>query len=261
MFLFKLISAPLLLLAATLAVRRWGESVGGFLVGLPLTSGPISLFLALDHGAPFAQQASSGSLIATGAQAVFCVAYCQLAAFGWPAALVGGTAAFSVVAALLRWMAPAPTALAIVALATMGLALRLMPKTQTRAATVHLPWWDLPARMALIVCLVAALTFVAPRLGPSLSGVLASFPLIGTILAIFAHRSVGAPAAQQVLRGMTAGLYGFVAFFFVLSQALERTGLPAAYGFAVLSALLTQGAWWSWTRRSHRHLQTQARAR
>jgi hypothetical protein len=247
-FLFKLISAPLLLLGATLAVRRWGETVGGFLVGLPLTSGPISLFLALDHGAPFAQQATSGSLIATGAQAVFCVAYCQLAVFGWPAAMVGGTMAFSAIAALLRWGELTPTTLTLVALAAMALALQLMPKTQSRAAAVSLPWWDLPARMGLIVCLIASLTFVAPRLGPSLSGVLASFPFIGTILAVFAHRTAGAAAVKQVLRGMTAGLYGFVAFFFILSWALTRVGISLAYGAAVACALLTQEAWWGWNR-------------
>ena len=44
----KLTFAPILLAAATLAVRRWGEIVGGLLVGLPLTSGPISVFLALE---------------------------------------------------------------------------------------------------------------------------------------------------------------------------------------------------------------------
>jgi hypothetical protein len=37
----KLIAAPLVILLATLAARRWGDAIGGWLVGLPLTSGPL----------------------------------------------------------------------------------------------------------------------------------------------------------------------------------------------------------------------------
>ena len=64
LLLFKLVFTPLLLLAASLAARRWGEAVGGLLVGLPLTSGSVSVFLALEHGPAFAAQATAGSLVA-----------------------------------------------------------------------------------------------------------------------------------------------------------------------------------------------------
>jgi len=40
----KLTITPFLILAASLASRRWGEAVGGWLVGLPLTSGPVAFF-------------------------------------------------------------------------------------------------------------------------------------------------------------------------------------------------------------------------
>ncbi|MEX5997204.1 hypothetical protein [Providencia hangzhouensis] len=45
LFVFKVVITPLLLLTASLAARRWGESIGGLIVGLPLTSGPISFSL------------------------------------------------------------------------------------------------------------------------------------------------------------------------------------------------------------------------
>src|SRR4029077_20326398 len=45
----KVVATPLLILGARLASRRWGEIVGGWFVGLPLTSGPVCFFLALDH--------------------------------------------------------------------------------------------------------------------------------------------------------------------------------------------------------------------
>jgi hypothetical protein len=76
--LFKLVISPLLLAVASLATRRWGAAVGGFLVGLPLTSGPVSVFLALEGGPTFAVQATAGSLAATAGQAGFCLAYAGL---------------------------------------------------------------------------------------------------------------------------------------------------------------------------------------
>ena len=71
LFLFKLIGAPLFLAAATLAARRWGETVGGLIIALPLVSGPISVVLAVEHGADFAVNAALGSLVGTAALAFF----------------------------------------------------------------------------------------------------------------------------------------------------------------------------------------------
>jgi len=53
-FLFKLIVTPIFIGSVTLAGRRWGPAFSGLLMGLPLTSGPISIFLALQYGPAFA---------------------------------------------------------------------------------------------------------------------------------------------------------------------------------------------------------------
>lgn len=249
LLLVKLATAPVLMLAATLAVRRWGETAGGFLVGLSLTSGPISFFLAVEQEPAFSQQAASGSLVATAAQAGFCLAYCPVADRGAVAAIACASAAFLFVAAGLQELQLPPIALTAAALVAMAVALRLMPVTNVRPAQIRLPRWDLPARMVAIAVLVGLITLSATRLGPAASGVLASFPIIGAVLALFAHRSVGADAARQVLKGMTAGLLGFVGFFFFLSQTLGATSLFVAYAGAVVAALLAQGAWWACRRR------------
>jgi hypothetical protein len=70
----KLIVTPLVVLAATLAARRWGDAVGGWLVGLPLTSAPVSVFLAIEQGPAFAAQAADGSIAGVVSQAAFCLA-------------------------------------------------------------------------------------------------------------------------------------------------------------------------------------------
>jgi hypothetical protein len=43
----KLLMTPLLIAFVTLVGRKWGPGVGGWLMGFPLTSGPVSMLPAL----------------------------------------------------------------------------------------------------------------------------------------------------------------------------------------------------------------------
>lgn len=246
---FKLVASPLLLLAASLAVRRWGEAVGGFVVGLPLTSGPISLFLALEQGPDFARQATSGSLTGTAAQAAAAWAYCALAGSGCTMAIAGACVAFVLVAWPLQASGASPGVLFVLALVAMASALRFSSSTASDQRVEAPAWWDLPARMALIVVLVLGVTAAAPTLGARASGVLASFPLMGVILTVFAHRTAGPGAGQSVMRGMVMGLLGFAVFFFALNLMLTRLTVPLAYGVAVTAALGAQAWVLHWLRR------------
>ena len=129
----KLVLTPALIAAASLAGRRWGPAISGWLVGLPFTSGPIAFFLALAHGNSFAAAAATGTLAGAFSQAAFCLAYAWLAVrlgskrSAWPVAFAAGTLAFAAVTVLLaRW----PLALAtLISAVVMGLllALWLMP--------------------------------------------------------------------------------------------------------------------------------------
>ena len=67
----KLVVTPVLIGAASLADRRRGAAVGGWLVGIPFTSAPVAFFLTLEHGSGFAASASVGMMLGTISQAVF----------------------------------------------------------------------------------------------------------------------------------------------------------------------------------------------
>src|SRR4051812_50147219 len=73
--LLKLIVTLLLIGAASFAGRRWGETVSGWFIGLPLTSGPVCWFLALEQGTGFAAAAARGCLAGAAAEAGVCLAY------------------------------------------------------------------------------------------------------------------------------------------------------------------------------------------
>jgi hypothetical protein len=61
----KVVVTPLLIGGASLAGRRWGDQLGGWLVALPLTSGPVAFLLATDHGVDFAATAAVAMLAGT----------------------------------------------------------------------------------------------------------------------------------------------------------------------------------------------------
>jgi hypothetical protein len=239
----KIVLTPALIGAASLAGRRWGPAVSGWLVGLPFTSAPIALFLAVDRGSSFAAAVAHGTLAGTISQALFCVAYGWLARRGgWPSALVGGCLAFAIsTAALQRWTPPLPVLLPGV-VGVLVLALRLMPDARRRASSARRepPRWDIPLRMAAATGVVLLLTGIAPALGPRLTGLLSPFPLYAAILTVFGHQFEGAGTAVSVLRGLLAGLFAFAGFFVAVAVLLERGGIVLAFGVATLVAFVLQ---------------------
>jgi len=238
----KLVASPLLIHAASLAGRRWGPAVGGWLVGLPLTSGPIAFFLAIDQGTAFAATAAAGSLAGTAAQAGFCAAYGLAARHSpWPVSFSAGTGAFAASVVCLVRVGMPLWALVFVVASALAIALALAPSLSDVHARVPVPpRWDLPARMAVATILVLLLTGAAPLLGARLAGMLATFPVFASVLTVFAHRAQGQEAAQRVLRGLLLGLVAYSGFFLVIVATIERIGIAASFVAASLVASLVQ---------------------
>src|SRR5207248_3288652 len=167
----KLVLTPLLVGAASLAGRRWGSAVGGWLIGIPFTSGPIVLFLALDHGPRFAASAAAGVMAGTASQAAFCLAYAWTAQRqGWGVSLAAATLAFAAATAVLDVAVLPVLALFVVMIVVLVVALFLMPGHATDGAErIDFPRWDIPDRMIVATALVVVLTSAAPVLGPRLA--------------------------------------------------------------------------------------------
>jgi len=229
-----------LIATASLAGRRWGHAISGWLVGIPFTSGPITLFLYLDHGASFAANAALGSMVGVLATAAFAVEFSSVARRGAKvvASFAAGIIAFGLIGWAAQDLAIAPIPLYAISAVVLIVAIRLVPDPGV-AATVTLPRWDLPARMVLATALVLAITSGATVLGPRLSGLLATIPLYASILAGFGFQLVGPAAAIRVWRGLLFGLFGFGAFYLVLAAGLESAGLTA-FAVALAAAAVMQ---------------------
>jgi hypothetical protein len=240
--LLKFILAPLLIGLVSLAGRRWGPAVAGWLLGLPLNSGPILVFLLIEQGPQFTVDAARGTLLGILAWAAFCVtyAYCCVRMSWWWSTLIG-------------WVAYAVAALVILPLRTnvvwtfvlVVLVLAVVLLTFPRPAQLNSPQSSQPRheiwlRMASATAMVVALTSAAKLLGPTRSGILSAFPAYTTILAVFSHRQ-GTASAVRVLKGVSAGLYTAATFFLTLSLALQHFGGAVSFALAGGAALLVQG--------------------
>ena len=247
--ILKLVLTPALIGAASLAGRRWGAAVGGWLVGIPLTSAPIALFLALDHGPSFAASASVGMLLGTISQAIFCLAYSFCAGRGvpWLASFGSGCVGFVASTVVLHLLGSVPLmAASLATLMALVVVLLLVPRTpeksdESASSATSLPRWDIPARMVVATVFVVLLTAIAPVLGPYLSGLLSPFPLFGAVLVVFVDRSEGATSAMKLLRGLLFGLFAPAGFFMALSALIEPVGIGLGFAAATATALVVQG--------------------
>lgn len=246
MLLLKLILTPLLLGGVTIAGRKFGPTVSGWLVGLPLTSGPVSFFLALEQGTKFASHAAQGTLMGVISLSAFCVAYCWLTLrFGWLLCWLGSWVAYLAGTFLFtRIFLSLPLAL-VLAVFVLCISLYVLPHDNRQIikvapATISATW-DMALRILIATLFVLTLTGSAAVLGPRLSGLLSPLPIFSSIVAIFSHKFEGAAAARLVLRGILAGSFAFIAFYLAITTLIEPWGIIAAFGCALLGALLAQG--------------------
>jgi hypothetical protein len=241
-FWLKLIVTPLLIAIATFVTRRWGPGVGGWLAGFPLTSAPVSVFLAFEQGPAFAAGAAVGTLLGLAAMGFSCLVYGRTARHtGWigstAATLVAFVAGLALVSRISFSLAGA-FALVCATLVVAGLGL---PTTSPGTPGVKPPAWDVPLRMIVATSVVLILTTAATHLGPTLSGLFSPIPVFLLVLSIFAQRAEGADASIRVMMGGIVGSFAFALFFLIVGFGLTRLGIGATYALASLSAIVVNG--------------------
>ncbi|WP_416981852.1 hypothetical protein [Streptomyces sp. T028] len=99
--------------------------------------------------------------------------------------------------------------------------------------------WEIPTRMALSgVIVVAALTATA-AIGPLAGGVLAALPVLLSVMGPSIHRTAGAAAAADLMRGALTSVAGTLGFLLVLCFAPHTPGPVAAFPLALIAFAAT----------------------
>jgi len=227
------------LLAATVTAERAGPLVGGLVATLPISAGPVYIFLALDHDAHFIAQSALGSLVTNSFNVVFALTYALLAQKRSLVASLGG--AFTAWAALIwasgfiAWTLVGAILLnAVIIAVSFWLSAPLrhapMPRVRTR-------WYDLVLRAAMVALLVGTVVTLSFRIGPRASGNLAVFPIVLTSIMIILHHRVGGPATAAVMANAVIGLGGFAIAVTVLNLTAARLGSPLALSLTLAVSL------------------------
>lgn len=236
--LLRLALVPTAVWLASLAARRWGHAVSGYLGGLPLIGGPITLFLALDHGLDFAARSALFTLGAILGQAAHLLAFAHVGRrHGWPAALASGWAGFVAVAFATTLLPLSPLLALALAVGGLVLAWKLLPPIRGEATLPAIPALELRLRLAAAFALAALILFAAPVFGPVVSGLLLSLPVTGSIMPPFTLALYGPGSLARLMRGFVVGLSGFTTFFFVVASTLTPWGIAAAFLPATCGAL------------------------
>ncbi|NIE66716.1 hypothetical protein [Burkholderia sp. Ax-1719] len=243
MLSLKLTLVPLFLLFVSISGKLWGPRVAGWLAGLPVVAGPILFLLVMDHGTAFGARAATLSLYAILASESFNFAYawtCRTRPW-WLALAAGLSAWFAAACVLSRLPVSWPWALAVALTATC-FGQTFLPRSTASASGAKLTSKDLASRMAAGAALTLIVTALSARLGPAWSGLLAVFPLLGSVLAVSSHRAHGAPFVIALLRGMVLGRFGFAAFCLTLAMGLNHQPAPLVFIEASIIAMLVQTA-------------------
>ena len=221
LLLLKLFLAPFFVALLSYIQRRWGDGIGGRLIGLPLTTGPFVFIIYVQEGAPFAARAAHGVLVGQVALIAFSWVYATSAMrMSWGHSLATGTVACLATGALLTSFEIHLYILLPFLIASWIIATKFWPPYITEPRISDIPQWELPARLLVTVVLIFTLTGMASLLGPRVAGALSTYPVIISVIGAFSQRRHGPNSTVATLRGLMKSLPITISIMTVLAVTL-----------------------------------------
>lgn len=241
-------------IAASIITERAGPVVGSLVASLPVSAGPSYIFLAIDHDAAFIAQGALASLPINATTIVLSVVYVVLAQRRHVVISLG--------AAIALWFVFAWAVQAFVWTLTAGIVVNLiafavcLPLVQRyRAAKMPLitrRWYDIPLRALLVSTLVATVVTLSGWVGPTVSGIIALFPVVFSSLMLILQPRIGGPATAAVIANGLWGLIGFGMAVVVLHLVALRLGSAPALSLALATCVAWNLGLWLYGRRRRR---------
>ena len=241
----KLSLVPGLTLVASFVGIRWGPAASGWLISLPLTSGPVLFFLAIEQGDTFASTASEGVILGLASIIAFALAYTWLAlrhqTKPWFYPMLFGWGAFFLTTFLLDGISTSEVIAFVGVVAFLLLAIRALPKLSAVPISQPVDTKEIVARAVAATALVLFITEASATLGPYLSGLLTPFPIYVSVLAASTHRIQGPASAVQLVRGTILGLFTPAVFCLIIGTTIVGLGVGVSFALAVVASLPIHG--------------------
>jgi hypothetical protein len=188
----KLFLAPFFVWIISILQGRYNARLGGFFLGLPLTTGPFLLIIGIQEGRSFAKTAAHGVLVGQLSLIVFCFVYAIAAKnLNWIRSIFIATIAVWLSGCIFNLFNFSNLGIAMTLFFFWAISLGLFPIYEKPSEKVVAPKWELPVRLITAVLLILLLTATANILGSRVSGALSTYPTIITVLGAFSHRRNG----------------------------------------------------------------------
>ena len=207
--------------------------MNGLVVGLPLTTGPVSFIVANEYGLAFATKAAAGNLAGQVSMCVFCLTYSLVAQkSSWKVSAGTAIATFLATTVILNRVSWQLLPAFMVLMLAIGSVASIVPQRPVALTVLPPPKWDLPARIGIATTFVIVLTTIANVLGPQLSGLISTFPIFGVVFAVFTHSQQGPEAASNLLRGIVLGSVAYAFFFMTIGICLIPIGMALSHMYS-----------------------------
>src|SRR3982074_3184862 len=197
--------------SASVITERSGPVIGALVATLPISAGPSYVFLALDHDADFIGEGALASLPINAATIWLALSYVVLAQRrNALVSCAGAVVVWLVLAALSRMVHWSLAGGLVVNAVTFAICLPLLQRFRhVRMPLITRRWYDIPLRASLVATLVAIVVTLSRWVGPSISGVIALFPVVFTSMMLILHPRIGGQPTAAVIANGGRGLIGF----------------------------------------------------
>lgn len=205
--LLKIFLTPVLVLSVYLLQKKWGATVGGLFLGLPIIIASFLIIIYLQESDNFFRGAIHGIFYGQIVLLIFSYSYSRLAMnLSWSVTIglvTLITLSSSVVLQYLNLSFPSTLVITFILYAVLRIAWPKPPAVSNWKESFH---WELPFRLLVTQLTVLVLTTFSHFFGPKVSGALSTYPIILTFLGSFSHRQSGPSHILKTLQGLIYSL-------------------------------------------------------
>ena len=244
----KMAVTGLFVVAAVYSAERAGPVVAAMVATLPVAAGPSYIFLSLDHGADFIAASALASFVMNAVTCVLALVYALLAQrrgfFVSVGAAIASWIGLAVVVTSVAWTTVSACVFNVVVL---GGCLAIGDRLRhVRMPLVTRRWFDVPLRAGMVALLVATVVTLSTHVGPTVTGILAVFPIVMTSLMLILHPRIGGRATAAVFANSMLGLVGFSLSCLTAHLTVVPLGKAAGLSLALAVSIGCNLVFWWW---------------
>lgn len=234
----RMSAVAVFIVVVALISERTGPFFGAMVASLPIYTGPVFVFLALDHPPAFLQRVATASVAAFAVIPVYLMIYGALAYAGNSMLLsltagLGAWLACAVFVQIYDWSLPEAVLFAVpIFSASLLLAPRFMDAVPLKAGPRS--WTDLLIRVLLVTLVVGIVNALSPFVPVQLTGILSIMPIVMTSLIVVLHNRIGGPATAALLAHSIGGLIGMLAAITLVAATVVPWGPALSLSVALV---------------------------